>query len=225
MPQFQILQPEPSGLDLIAKQLGAGLSNALSEFHDQKRNERESKLVSEALSSLKPGASPLDIVKSIAGLSIRPESKKLYGTLAAHAAAERFSGERENRLVRQEMNDRYNKRISDLNADIKNAGYTERNKLKDMKLNLQKEQARNQRALREGRLPTFDILESIGEETPEGEFEEVAEDRQILIPKTNIFNRKKAKKPLTDKIARHYYKKSGGDIEKAKKLAFEAGYE
>ena len=226
MPQIQILQETSSFGGEIGRALGTGLgqgiSGSIANFLEQKQNRNEATLVSQALEGLEPGASSLDIIKRITSLPIRTEAKKLYGTLVTAAAAERFSGEREDRLVRQELNDRYNKRISDINAEMKIANRTETAKLKDRKIQLQKEQGRNQRALREGRRPTFEILEEFGE-SPFGEFQEI--DREsVNIPPTKTQS-KNPKKQLTPKIAQHFMDKAKGDVSKAKQMAFEQGFE
>lgn len=227
MPQIQILPEVPSFGGEIGRALGAGvgqgIAGSVAHYLEQKQNRNEATLVSQALEGLEPGASSLDIIKRISALPIRSESKKLYGGLITTAAAERFSGEREDRLVRQELNDRYNKRISDINADLKLANRTDAKKLKDQKTALQKEQARNQRALREGRRPTFDLLEGYGEESPYGEFEEVGEE-SVKIPPAKA-QEKKPKKKLTPQVAEHFMKQANRDVAKAKKLAFEQGFE
>ena len=227
MPQIQILPETSSFGGEIGRALGGGvgqgIASSVSNFFDQKRDQNEATLVSQALEGLEPGASSLDIIKRISGLPIRPESKKLYGTLVTAAASERFSGERENRLVRQELNDRYNKRISDINADMKLANRAETAKLKDRKMKLQKEQAKNQRALREGRRPSFEILEELSEESPFGEFQEV-ERETVNIPQAKTQS-KKPKKQLTPQVVEHFKKKAKGDIAKAKQMAFEQGFE
>lgn len=227
---FSVGQAQPTGQDVIMSGLvqGAseGIQSSITRFLEEKQNRNEAALLSQALEGLDPGAGSLDIIKTIARLPIRPETKKLYGGLVTKAASERFSGEREDRLVRQELNDRYNKRISDINAEMKLANRAEGKKLKDTKTSLQKEQARNQRALREGRRLSFEFLEGLDEESPYGEFEEI--DREsVKIPqsKTQSQKPKQPKKKLTPQIAQHFMKQANGDVTKAKQMAFEKGYE
>lgn len=227
MPQIQILPEVPSIGGEIGRALGTGLgqgiAGSISNYFEQKQNRNEATLISQALEGLEPGAGAFDIIKAISGLPIRQESKKLYGGLAVKAAAERFSGEREDRLVRQELNDRYNKRISDINAEMKLANRTETKRLKDQKTALQKEQARNQRALREGRRPIFDLLEGFGEESPYGEFEEI--DREAVKVPPAKTQEQKPKRKLTPQVAKHFFEKAGRDANKAKQMAFEQGFE
>lgn len=123
-----------------------------------------------------------------------------------------FKQAREQRLLRKDVSDLYNKRIGFINQDLKEA-FTkdEINNLKNQKKSLMKELAKNQRLIRMGLQPDFTILEQLGIDQP---IPTKKESSQTNLKPKSFFNPNNKSHQET---VRKVLEKNKGNREKAQK--------
>ena len=224
MPQIQIIPAAPDFRSQLGERIGLGLgqgiSAAISQYLETAQQRREGSLVAEALKDIDPESSnPYEVAAKIMQLPIRYESKRMYGTIATLG----FRAHRENRLQAQGVYDQYRRAISDLNSEIKESPFSkDRNRLILQRDKLKKELAQNHRLLREGKQPVFDAYESLGIEDMQ---EEMPEQTAMEKPLKSQAQTQQPKKKLTEPVARHFLKQANNDVNEAKRLAFEQGFE
>lgn len=226
MPQIQVLPPAPSRnyLQEIGEKFGEGLSQgiaaSLSQHLENKQQQKEASLVSEALKDV-DFSNPHEIAARIIQLPIRDESKRLYGNLAAFG----YRANREHRLQTQGVYDQYRKAISEINSEIKETPLSkDKNRLLKQRDSLKKELSLNHRLLREGKQPVFDVYESLGiEDMQEEQMPE--QSPKVQAPKSQPQVSQKPKRKLTEQVVRHFLKQANNDVKEAKKLAFDQGFE
>ena len=158
MAQIQVIPYVPSPLEeltpYIAK-FGGEIAKGLKQRRDNLNDEKVFQTLAD------PNLTPMERITQ--SLKLSPDRREAYYSgLRATTEGEKFgfSKEREKRLSHADTLGAYDKRISQINTDIKESGSREdRKRLSELKANLVKEQAINRTRLRGGQEPQFKYLE------------------------------------------------------------------
>jgi len=235
MPQIQVLPQQPSPLEQLMPYVSQAIGDIGQGVQQRFENKSDEKVINAMFA---PDLSPMQRIEL--SLKLSPKRREaFYSAIRASTEGEQFGfqKEREKRLAHADVLGGYDKRISQINADLKNPDTKrdERKRISELKEKLVREQASNRARLRGGKEPVFKYLE-MQDTQPEAEapttrpiqakaFESVRQNPEEIPykqPSPEIPAQRKTKwNPKDPKhIARRemLLKQAGGDRAKANQL-------
>jgi len=159
MPQIQILPRQPSPLEQLTPYISQAVSDIGQGVQQRFENQQDAKIIPAMFA---PELSPMQRIEL--SLKLSPKRREaFYSAIRASTEGEKFGfqKERERRLAHADVLGGYDKRITQINADLKNPDTKrdERKRLSELKEKLVREQAANRTRLRGGKEPQFKYLE------------------------------------------------------------------
>ncbi len=155
---IQVLPRQPSPLEILAPHIMGAVGDITQGIQQRRENQNDARVIQTMFDQ---DLSPMERIQQ--SLKLSPKRREaFYSALRASSAGEKFGfqQEREKRLAHADVLAGYDKRLSQINADLKEAGSgEERKRLRSLKDNLVKEQAINRARLRGGKQPQFRYLE------------------------------------------------------------------
>ena len=219
MPQIQVLPRVPSPLEELMPYISQAIGSVAGGLQERSANRNDEKIIRNMFD---PELTPMQRLEL--SLKLSPKRRDaFFSGIRAQTEGEKFGfqKEREKRLSHADVLGGYDKRISQLNADLKEARPNERKPLKELKENLVKEQAVNRARLRGGKEPIFKYLE-MQDTQPEAAPPEAAQQPMAQAqPSPEITGRRVKWDPSNRQhIARRdmILKQAGGDRAKANQL-------